>query len=256
MAASVAGGEVVGIPTNVLCSYHYFKNIPVSEIRARCAGDLLIDSGGFSAMTLGTPIDIDAYATYVASCADIGVAFINLDVVRDHKTTARNQTYLEALGLNPIPVFHIGSPFGVLDAMTERYPYIALGGLVGASPKSFVRRWINKCFNVAPDTQFHGLGMTSNTIARAFPWFSVDSSSWLTPARWGSMPIFKNGSVVNADQTRLTQRERVILRELGVDINRITDRDTANKNRKLAASAAAYLQFQEYINKKGTKWNT
>jgi hypothetical protein len=40
-----------------------------------------------------------------------------------------------------------------------------------------------------PYTKVHGFGMTTFSLMRAFPWYSVDSSSWLQIAAFGNALI-------------------------------------------------------------------
>ena len=251
--AAAAGGDLAGTPTNILTSYHYCKSIPIAEIRELCKGEIVIDSGAFSAMSLGAEIRVEDYAEYLLAGDGANFRAFNLDVVRDHKRTAENQARLEAYGLAPIPVFHIGSPWSALEELAERYDYVGLGGMVGASPKTAVHRWINQCFRKFPNIGFHGLGQTSTNVMAAFPWRSVDSSTWLSPARWGSMPIHRNGTITAVGFNDLTQRDRVHLRELGIDLANIDSRAPAARRAKLAASAVAYIEMQQHLTKRRAK---
>lgn len=69
---------------------------------------------------------------------------------------------------------------------------IGLGGMVGTPIKKQMR-WAIACMKHAakkyPAIQFHGWGVAANTHLR-LPWFSVDSSGWLSGVRFGRAEIF------------------------------------------------------------------
>ncbi len=181
---------------SILLSYHYYAdaNIPALLDRYLHGIDVRIfaDSGAFSAMSKGAPIEQGRYVDWVKANSGIFEVYSNLDVIGDPKRSQENLDTMEAAGLRPIPVFHTGSPMVVLDRLVERYPYVALGGMVPWSKDpAKLGAWMRACFARAkPETRFHGFGMTSWDLIRAFPWYSVDSSSWTACFRFGTLALF------------------------------------------------------------------
>lgn len=180
------GGEVAALFTAVkngcqhlMLSYYHDKKIAKMQMkRFRKLGlHIFLDSGAFSAWKSGVEINIDEYIQYIKD-NHIG-KYIVLDVVGNPEETYKNQKYMESKGLQPIPVFHLGSDFKYLQQLAdEEYYYICLGGTVGSSREKRIE-FFDKCFNKFPNTYFHGLGMTDPKLMKKYPWFSVDSTTWL-----------------------------------------------------------------------------
>jgi hypothetical protein len=185
---------------SLLMSYHYFSNKSAQWMRDQFPDiktRIFIDSGGFSAMTLGEPVRLKDYARYLVDNKSAIDVYANLDAVGDGDKTHRNQTIMEAEGLSPIPVFHVNTDFRHLDRILERgYPYIALGGMVpymrgGGKKKLAV--WLRQVFARIGkrDVKVHGFGVgTTWKIASGFPWYSIDSSSWVRGFKYRVAAIF------------------------------------------------------------------
>lgn len=157
---------------------------------------VFLDSGGFSAFTKGVQIDLRRYGEFVkANDAYIDVA-ANLDVIGDFPASMKNQEALEAMGLKPLPVFHFGGDFADLRVLVANYDYIALGGLVPhARNRPKLMRWLDRCFDVIrTDAKVHGFGMTGIDILKRYPWYSCDSTSWLSGTKQGTIYSFDPGS--------------------------------------------------------------
>jgi len=146
--------------------------------------DILLDSGAFSIWKRGFNVDILDYVTYIEK-HDIS-KYIVLDVIGDHEKTMENQKIMEELGLNPIPVFHMTSPILNLGAICEIYPYVCLGGTVGSSFSKRVE-FFKRVFDAFPSHKFHGLGLTDSRIMKMFPFYSVDSTTWLVADKCGKI---------------------------------------------------------------------
>lgn len=174
--------------------------------------DLFLDSGAFSAWTQGTSINIDEYIQFIKDNQDIIEIYANLDVIglggnRPNRLTAEktleNQKYMEKAGLHPLPCFHMGEPMEFLDYYVENYDYLALG--VAGQSGNQLTVWLNDCFlnhicdkEGKPKIKIHGFAVTSLTIMLKYPWWSVDSTSWVVTGRMGSIfvPRYKGGKWV------------------------------------------------------------
>lgn len=131
-----------------------------------------LDSGAFTFWKQGKPVDIQRYIKIIKAYQP--EYYFNLDVVGDAAATARNQQTLEAAGLHPIPVFHMGEPIELLVELSRDYPLIGLGGHVGRNADA----WFEEVFALGLPVRYHGLGVTRRSIIDRFPLWSVDSSWW------------------------------------------------------------------------------
>ena len=175
--------------------------------------NLFLDSGAYSALTQQTTIDIKDYIAFIKEHKKYIDLYANLDVIAEAnndplkakadaaQATLKNQKIMEKAGLNPLPVFHYGEPFDYLEKYLAKYPYIAIGGLVGV-PTGLICPWLDVVFSKyicdskgMPKVKVHGFGMTSLVLMLRYPWYSVDSTSWVVTGRMGSIyvPRFSNG---------------------------------------------------------------
>lgn len=180
-------------PRRTLLSYHYFKDVGFAAGKT----DLFIDSGAFSAWRLGKPIRLMHYIDFLKRWGDKSTVYANLDVIGSIDGTARNQRIMEAAGLNPLPVYHWGEDYRVLQKMCAEYRYVACSGTatVFGEGKGMVterRAHFARVFKITQkyETLVHGFGVTDMELLMEFPWYSVDSSSWVRGRRFGSFQLF------------------------------------------------------------------
>lgn len=174
-----------------LASFHYFKGeknrLYLKQNKGRFAG-LFIDSGAFSAMTIGAEIQVDDYVDFLRYIEPAQAAA--LDVIGDEKKTWENTKYMSGKGIDPLlPTFHISdNDWSYLDKMILEYDYIALGGLVGIPKKkseAFADRAWGRILKLKPDLKVHGFGLSELQLMLRYPWTSVDSTSHKAPLMFG-----------------------------------------------------------------------
>lgn len=213
-----------------LTSFHYFRERNMAELvdllGARYGGDvhLFADSGAFSAATLGASVTLPDYRAWLLDWRHLITTAATLDVIGDPDATARHTTALEDAGLTVLPTFHVGTPWPVLEDLCARYRYVALGGMVPywRRPRELMR-WLVRCFRIAAHTGtvFHGFGQTNVDIVKALPFYSVDSSSWASGARFGKVRIWDDlrGRMreIKAGDPVMSHRFASGLREQGAD---------------------------------------
>lgn len=176
-------------------SYHYIhKGKYVDEMR-RDGVKCFLDSGAFSAFTQGVTIDIAAYAEFVKNNKDIIIMASVLDEIGDHLGTWRNQQKLESLGAEVLPCFHYGEPLEVCEYYCANYEYMTIGGMVPI-PNNKLEPWLDEIWDkVLTDgdgmarTKVHGFGLTTRKLMEKYPWYSVDSSSWIQIAAHGNIVL-------------------------------------------------------------------
>ena len=244
---------------NLLLSYHYYQNIDIDELvetlGVPCS--IFFDSGAFSADTQGVRIDIDDYIEYVHRYRHLDCLYANLDVIRNPKQTGINQRIMESNGLNPLPVFHLGSPFAYLREMVDKYDYLALGGLVG-QPKQLVERFLHKCFSICKGkTSLHGFGLTGWKFLKQFPFKSVDSSSWTQAFRFGQVSIFDDQwgrwhKVDLRDRNKAYKYEDLI-RSYGFSPNDLCIKSKYDRSVVGALSAMAWMKAERWLTQRKKK---
>ena len=185
--------------------------------------EIFADSGAYSAMTKGVDISIVDYAGWLREWDDCITTYAALDVIGDGEKTMRNFETMRDLGLNPLPIFHAGTPWKYYEQLTEEYPYIAIGGVTWAAPRNnSVTRFFTRLFlDNKHKCQFHGFGITSWANLRLFPWYSMDSTTWMSTFIFGKLSWFDNRQ---KKMVQLTVRKperwspySVEFRRLGVD---------------------------------------
>ncbi len=163
---------------------------------------LLLDSGAFTAFTTGKTFTVDGYAEWVRMVQlEYGALltafdYLNLDVIGDQTATWKNQEALERMGLRPVPILTHTSHAQDLERILEYgYTYFALGGLVALrGDKPAVRQWLDSVYRRLMQHQektgvwirTHLLGCTWEWLLERYPAYSSDSSTWLSPIRFGA----------------------------------------------------------------------
>jgi hypothetical protein len=118
----------------------------------------------------------------------------NLDVIDSGEKSYENWLELKRLGVNSMPVHHIGDDIKYLDLYLKQTDYIALGAIAKMTQH---RRLLGldgiweylKDSRGKPICRVHGLGMTDLGIMTRYPWFSVDSSRAAILAGLGSIVL-------------------------------------------------------------------
>lgn len=188
-------------------SYHYI-NKPTALRKIRQDGTtVFLDSGAFSAFTKGVEVDLPKYCDYVKANIDViekvdgALCASVLDGIGDPLKTWQNQQAMESLGVRPLPCFHYGEDERYLEWYVKNYDYITLGGMVPISTPQLIH-WLDRIWerhltdgSGNPRLRVHGFGLTSLPLMKRYPWFSVDSSTWVQWAANGMILIPGIGQV-------------------------------------------------------------
>lgn len=256
-----------------LDSFHYVgKGRRLKEFK-NSGVKVFLDSGAFSAYTLGATIDLDEYCNYIKENPDLvlvedGILLAAcLDGIGDPLLTYQNQKRMEAQGVTPLPVFHSGEDERYLEYYVAHYPYICLGGLVGGHTKQ-LEIWLDRVWGKylldgagRPKCRVHGFGITSIPLMERYPWWSCDSTSWIQTASFGAITIPGYGNLEVSKESpskhvkghhinslTATEREWIVsmLRSQGFDPDYIVDHYLGRATYNLWA----YEQIQDAINAK------
>jgi hypothetical protein len=237
-----AGRGSQGLRLRLLLSYFYFKDFDLDDMVEHIFDgasevDIFVDSGAFSAAA-GSPIDPNLYIAWVKKWQHRITVASAPDVIGDPIATERDTKLMLKAGLTTqvLPVYHVGEPWEVLQKMAKQHPYIALGGMVPFAKRGkFLTLWCRKAFTFIPkETKVHGFGMTNWATMQAFPWYSVDSSSWTSGVRYGQFSLFDRGKMIDVDM-----RDRKRLLENGELLRRygLTARNTVSRGQEFDRDA-------------------
>lgn len=184
-----------------LASYWYHGadgNKPSNELVAlhQQGIKLFLDSGAYSAMSKGAQIHLGRYVDFCKQYGDMFEIMASLDVIGDAEKSWKAWHYMVDNGAkNIMPTFHYGEPWEYLDKMATTSHYMALGGLVKV-PKPSQLRWLDEAWERLTDaqgkpvTKVHGFGLTTVSLMQRYPWYSVDSSSWIQSAAYGQAMLW------------------------------------------------------------------
>lgn len=245
---------------NKLESYHYIhKDSYVDKIRAN--GDkVFLDSGAFSAFTLGKETNIWEYIDYIKRNGDIIEMASVLDGIGDAQKTYENQTLMEQQGVAPLPCFHYNEDERYLEHYISKYEYITIGGMVPVSTPQLYH-WLDRIWakylcdaSGRPRVKVHGFGLTSTPLMERYPWYSVDSSSWVQIGAHGNLFMPGYGTIAFSSQSpnRKVENQHIdtlppimrarveeVLREQGYDETRMKE----NTYARWAYNAWAYAEL-------------
>lgn len=177
----------------------------------------MVDSGAFTVWSKGLKIDFDAYIDFCRQAPDADY-YVNLDVIPgtpgsidstkpgDIQDACRQswKNYQKMLKYLPIekviPVFHQHDrPEWLEKYLTFGTPYI---GVSPANDRTTSQKlgWMNRDViervtdsSGKPIVKTHGFAVTSFRLMKGFPWYSVDSSTWVKLAGYGVVFIPRLG---------------------------------------------------------------
>ena len=147
--------------------------------------DIFLDSGGFSARVSGKEIDLNKYIDFLVKYEGKFNIYANLDTSSPEETI-KNQEFMEAQGLKPIPVYHwsefISKDYhDLFEEYCKKYDYVAIGGVAGVVKNTKNKfNYLSFCDRIANryHTKIHGFGITDRFSLEFFNFYSVDSTNW------------------------------------------------------------------------------
>jgi hypothetical protein len=216
---------------NRLVSFHYPKDFHNwIKMSGDKKGDVILDSGAFSAWNKNTFVDLNTYIAYIKVAQDLALQHnknlhvVNLDVIPGQagKTKALNQIIgnevtlaankelinsaakqgylnlktLKKNGISPIHVFHQGEDFKWLDRMVDIVDYIGISpanDMSNASKASWIDTVFEYLYKKNIKVKTHGFAVMVPELLKRLPWTSCDAISWRMIAATGSVLYPKEG---------------------------------------------------------------
>lgn len=214
----------------LLTSYHAVRKDKLTvEMFANSVDiwDHFIDSGAFSAASLGVSIDIEDYIAFARDVAPYVSRIATFDVIGDHEATARNtERMMEFDDLRPklMPVFHLGSPPAAMTrAMIqarECFGRLAIGRMVPlVKNEPELHRGSAYVHHRAKEfggIKLHAFGVVYPGIFLRYPWESADSTTWLTPRRHGKIHAIINNRWRSLSIAAAAHKHPLLCSRLGV----------------------------------------
>lgn len=139
---------------------------------------------------------VDRYADFVKKIEDTLDFYVTVDVIFNPEMTWKVQKYLEDTHkLTPLPVLHYGTPIRwVKRYLKEGYEFLGLGGLGQEVTAEVYYLWADEVYRLLcppptklPVVRTHGFAMTGFALMKRYPWWSVDSASWIKQAGFGGV---------------------------------------------------------------------
>ena len=165
--------------------------------------DTFLDSGAFTAFTKGINIPLERYGKWILEHGQYFNVLSSLDAIGGDGAARSYDNFhaLRSMGCDVCPVFHAREDMSwLVKYLDEGHPYIFLGGMVPEST-AWLTEWLDRLFlryltlpDGTPRVKVHGFGMTSQDLIFRYPWFSVDSASWLMSGVFGSVLFYDDRS--------------------------------------------------------------
>lgn len=165
------------------------------EAKEKYQQDMFLDSGAYTASTQKIVIKVDDYAKFWHNAHHLFTVCSSLDdILKNEKVSYENLKALESHGCKVQPVFHtMEDPKWLVRYLDEGYDYIFIGGMVNRSTP-WLKGWLDGLFHRYLTNQdgtarvkLHGFGLTDQLLMFRYPWFSVDSASWVFAGVYGGV---------------------------------------------------------------------
>lgn len=160
----------------------------------------------FYDLTKGSPFRryCDSYAAFMKKMEGTGVILANVDAISNPALTWEIQRFFEEEhGVQPVPIIHYGTPMEWVDRYTEakKYKLLGVGGLGQGVSRHEYFSWADGFFtHICPEEngrlpiiRTHGFAMTSWELMCRYPWWSVDSATWVKLSAYGWLYVPRSG---------------------------------------------------------------
>lgn len=201
-AATKNTRKYLHITKYILESFYYIQDWQLPYLKEKEL--FLLDSGAFTYMNNikdqpNWDEYIERYADFIKK-NDIKYFFeLDIDVLVGYDEVKRLRNKLEKLtGRKCIPVWHKSRGINEYKKMIKDYDYVAIGGIVTKEIKQNEYKYFTPLLEMAKkeNCRVHGLGFTNLKSLSKYPFYSVDSTSWKSGGRFGSIYQFKNDKLI------------------------------------------------------------
>lgn len=202
--SGIDGGLFTG--TNILQSFYYCDDLTVNTIIPQCK-NFMLDSGAFTFFSAGGVVDwndyIKRYAQFITK-NNIKLYFeLDIDKLIGYDKVLYYRKKLEDLTGRPcIPVWHKSRGQKEFIKMCEEYDYVSIGGIVSKEITQKEYKFFPYFIKTAHEhgAKIHGLGFTNLKGLTQYHFDSVDSTSWVSGNRFGSVYKFNGKTMLKYDK--------------------------------------------------------
>jgi hypothetical protein len=170
------------------------------------------DSGAWSVHTGRATINLNQHTAWIKHRQTHGsnARYISLDVIGSPEQTHANHHAQRNAGVKADATIHYGTPPNAIDTFNHTTEWINVGGIAGMTRghAPIRARAFAETITAAAHAQglrVHGLGATHPTVTKRVPFDGIDSTFWMSGARYGLLPLFDPGT---GDWRRLHYRTR------------------------------------------------
>lgn len=209
MKLCIAGSSAITAPNRdmfnedsiLLESFYYIDQWQIPIIQ-KCKF-FLLDSGAFTFMNgskgkVNWKEYIDKYIKFINDY-DIKYFFeLDVDSVLGYKNVKKIRHYIEEkTGKKCIPVWHKSRGKEEWLKLCDEYDYVAIGGIVTREIKPSEHKYFTWFINEAHKRgcKVHGLGFTNLEGMKLYKFDSVDSTSWKSGNRFGTLYVYQQGTL-------------------------------------------------------------
>ena len=155
------------------------------------------DFSYFADLSKGSPFRkyCDSYASFVKRFQKQVELFANIDAIRNPELTWNTQRFFEEEhGIRLVPIVHVGTDLKWVDRYLEhKYDILGLGGYAARNARDDAMRWTDEVFlklcpesnGYKPIIRVHGFALTAWEYMTRWPFWSVDSTSWVKYSAYG-----------------------------------------------------------------------
>ena len=217
--------------SHILADFEYLKEHPGEFC-------LFVDSGAYSAYTLGKEIDVDDYINFINETGDWCTVYAQVDKIpqvigreptEEELAAAPAQSWENYLYMikrvkpeyrdKIMPVFHFEEDTKWLHQMLnythEDGSHIKYIGLAVSTVDTAAIRfaWLQMAFDIIknspnPDVMTHAFGCTALDVLEKFPLTSADSTTWVQAAAYGNVIV--DNKVYMVSERRLKDNGNIL----------------------------------------------
>lgn len=192
--------------SNILQSFYYCNDFTEQVIIPQ-AKRFMLDSGAFTFFSAGGSVDwgeyIHKYAHFITK-NNVKLFFeLDIDALIGYEKVLYYRAKLEDMTGKPcIPVWHKSRGKDEYIKMCEQYDYVALGGIVSKEITQKEYKFFPHFIKIAHEhgAKIHGLGFTNLKGLTKYHFDSVDSTSWVSGNRFGSVYQFTGKTMIKHDK--------------------------------------------------------
>lgn len=170
--------------------------------------NFILDSGAFTYLNgasgnVNWEQYVNNYANFIIKYKVKNFIELDIDPIVGIKEVERLRAKLEdKVGKQSIPVWHKSRGKQYWLDMIKKYDYVAIGGIVTREIKPSEYKFFHWLLAEAKkqNCKVHGLGFTNLKGLEEYDFYSVDSTSWLSGNRFGSIYKFNGKTMLKFDK--------------------------------------------------------